>query len=101
MKNKGVFITFEGGDGAGKTTLIASIHKQLEIKGYSIVQTRAPGGTPLGAEIRKLVLEKRGETLSKRAEILLFLSDRAQHVDEIILPALEANQVVLCDRFND
>ncbi len=101
MKKKGIFISFEGGDGAGKTTLITALAQHLESKGHPLLQTRAPGGTPLGSEIRKLVLDKRDHTVCQRAEILLFLADRAQHVDEIIRPALEAGKIVLCDRFND
>jgi dTMP kinase len=95
------FITFEGGDGAGKTTLIDKIHTYLEDQGYTVVRTRAPGGSQVGAEIRKLLLAKHPLALSTRCELFLFLADRAQHVDEIIRPALDKQQIVLCDRFND
>jgi dTMP kinase len=92
-------ITFEGGDGAGKTTLIEKVYKYLESAGCPVLSTRAPGGTEIGAEVRRLLL---GSTsVSARCELLLFLADRAQHVDEVIRPALEAHQIVLCDRFND
>lgn len=98
---KGFFITFEGGEGAGKTTLIEKLYAHLKGKGYPVLQTRAPGGTEMGKQIRSLLLNSHGMFLSKRCELLLFLADRAQHVDEVILPALKNHQIVLCDRFND
>lgn len=98
---KGIFITFEGGDGAGKTTLIQKIFTYLEKHGLDVVQTRAPGGTQIGKDIRNLLLHKHDAPLSKRSELLLFLADRAQHVDELILPHLKKGKIVLCDRFND
>jgi dTMP kinase len=101
MKRKGIFITFEGGDGAGKTTLIQKIFSYLEKLELDVLQTRAPGGTQLGQEIRHLLLHKHDTPLSKRSELLLFLADRAQHVDELILPNLRKGKIVLCDRFND
>ncbi len=99
MAKKGLFITFEGGDGAGKTTLIEKIYASLSQ--YPVLKTRAPGGTEIGKEIRHLLLHKEGAPLSKRCELLLFLADRAQHVDELIRPALDRGEIVLCDRFND
>lgn len=99
-KSKGLLITFEGGDGAGKSTLISKIFDDLEGK-YTLLKTRAPGGTPVGQKIRQLLLHEHAEPLSKRTELLLFLADRAQHVEELILPALHAGKIVLCDRFND
>lgn len=101
MNHKGIFVTFEGGDGAGKTTLIEKLYADLHGRSLDVMKTRAPGGTPLGQEVRSLLLEKREIPLSKRAELLLFLADRAQHVDEVISPALESQKIVLCDRFND
>ncbi len=101
MKKKGLFITFEGGDGAGKTTLIDKIYNYLYKTDRDVVKTRAPGGTEIGKEIRNLLLHKHDACLAKRCELLLFLSDRAQHVDELILPALKQGKIVLCDRFND
>lgn len=98
---KGLFITFEGGEGAGKTTLIDKIHDYLVHKKYTVYKTREPGGTELGKEIRNLILYDRSICLSKRCELLLFLADRAQHVDEQIVPALNQGHIVLCDRFND
>ena len=101
MKRKGIFITFEGGDGAGKTTLIDKIYQYLQKSIHGVVKTRAPGGTEIGQEIRNLLLHKHDAPLSKRSELLLFLSDRAQHVDEMILPDLNQGKIILCDRFND
>lgn len=98
---RGVFITFEGGEGAGKTTLIESLYTHLKRRKIPVLQTRAPGGTPIGHKIRELVLNKHGIPLEKRCELLLFLADRAQHVDEVIKPALKEKKIVLCDRFND
>lgn len=97
---KGKFITFEGGDGAGKTTLIESVYKTLVSQGKDVLKTREPGGSPVGAEIRNLILHSQAP-LTKKCELFLFLADRAEHVDKIILPALEKGQIVLCDRFND
>lgn len=100
-KNKGFFITFEGGEGAGKTTLIDRIFEELAMRGLSVIKTREPGGTSLGKEIRKLLLYQETSPVSHQSELFLYLSDRAQHVQEVILPALEAGSIVLCDRFND
>lgn len=101
MKGKGVLITFEGGEGAGKTTLIKKLYAHLLSCGSPVIKTRAPGGTAIGQAIRSLLLDHSDQALSKRAELLLFLADRAQHVDELIIPALKNKQIVLCDRFND
>lgn len=102
MKNNiGCFITFEGGDGAGKSTLIDTLYRYLEKLGRSAIKTRAPGGTKIGETIRSLLLTKGDAPLSERGELFLFLADRAQHVDEVIGPALAKGQVVLCDRYND
>jgi len=94
-----LFITFEGGEGAGKTTLIQRIYDEFEKRGKKAMKTRAPGGTITGNLVRDILLHKDG--LCPRAELLLFLADRSQHVDEVILPALKKGIVVLCDRFND
>jgi dTMP kinase len=96
----GVFITFEGGEGAGKTTLINSIAISLVDAGYEVFKTREPGGTPLGEEVRNLLLHKSGP-ISPYAELSLFLASRAQHIFEVIRPALGEGKIVLCDRFND
>ena len=97
---KGIFISFEGGEGAGKTTLIEEIVKRLTQEGRQVLKTREPGGTPLGEEVRNLLLHQHGH-VAPHAELALFLASRAQHISEKILPALKAGQVVLCDRFND
>lgn len=94
-----MFITFEGGEGAGKTTLIQNLYAELIKAGCSVVVTRAPGGTAAGTTIRNLLLHEK--QLCPRAELFLFLADRAQHVQEIIQPALKKGSVILCDRFND
>lgn len=98
---KGLFVTFEGGDGAGKTTLVRSLTQILEQRGLPVLTTRAPGGTELGERIRDLLLHSKDFCITKRAEFYLFLADRAQHVEQIIRPALEDGRIVLCDRFND
>jgi dTMP kinase len=101
MKRKGLLITFEGGEGAGKTTLIEKMYGALCKTGRDVLKTRAPGGTEIGKEIRHLLLHRQGFILAKRCELLLFLADRAQHVEELIFPALKEGKIVLCDRFND
>jgi dTMP kinase len=98
--DKGLFVTFEGGEGAGKTTLIERLEKYFLSQGRSVLRTREPGGTPLGEEIRKILLHHKGP-LSPYAELALFLASRAQHVQEVIRPAIERGEIVLCDRFND
>jgi dTMP kinase len=97
---KGYFITFEGGDGAGKSSLIISLHAALIERGYDVMQTRAPGGTEAGKVIRNLVLHPH-EPVVPEAELFLYLADRAEHVAKVIRPALEQGKVVLCDRYND
>lgn len=94
------FISFEGGEGAGKSTLIDSVYRELVLQGKSVLKTRAPGGTDVGEEIRKLLLHQ-STALDARCELFLFLADRSEHVKQIILPALKKDQIVLCDRFND
>lgn len=99
MKN-GLFITFEGADGCGKTTQIALLDKYLRGKGKSTLLTREPGAIGLGEKIREILLNYDGE-VSPNCESFLFLADRAQHVDCIIKPALNDGKVVLCDRHTD
>lgn len=100
MTKKGIFITFEGGEGAGKTTLIEAIAQEVSAQGFRVLKTREPGGTPLGEQIRSMLLEHK-HPVSPYSELSLFLASRAQHIYEVIGPALEAGKVVLCDRFND
>lgn len=98
--SKGLFITFEGGDGCGKTTQIKLLDEYLRSKGYQTLLTREPGSKGLGIKLREILLNYNGE-VSPRAESFLFLADRAQHVDCIIKPALENGVIVLCDRHTD
>jgi len=102
MTEISLFTTFEGGEGAGKTTLIKSLKEELVEMGYATIITREPGGSVLGEKIRQLLLNQSGTvTISPMAELMLFLADRAQHIEEVIKPALKAGKIVLCDRFND
>ena len=94
-----MFVTFEGLDGSGKTTQVDRLRARLEAEGREVVATREPGGTPLGEGIRELVLH--GHEMSPWAEALLFASARAEHVEEVIRPALERGADVLCDRYVD
>jgi dTMP kinase len=96
-----VFISFEGGEGAGKSTLIQKIYEHLIRLDKPVLLTRAPGGTMTGELIRHLLLHHDEKDISSRTELFLFLADRSQHVQEVILPALEHKKIVLCDRFND
>ncbi|HEY0786311.1 MAG TPA: dTMP kinase [Acidobacteriaceae bacterium] len=101
---RGFFLTFEGLDGAGKTTQLRRLAAALESRGIPVIVTRQPGGTPLGERIRSLVTESRGaagEAMDSRAEIALMFADRAQAIAECIQPALSRGDVVLCDRFTD
>jgi dTMP kinase len=95
------FITFEGGDGTGKSTQIRALRNHLVHRGYSCVVTREPGGTALGELIRKVLLEVGGHKIASSTELFMYLADRAQHVNEVIVPAIEAGKIVLCDRFTD
>lgn len=96
----GLFITFEGGDGSGKSTQADLLSQWLEQQGKSILRTREPGGTEVGVEVRKLVLHHRGE-IAPRAEALLYAADRAQHIATKVRPALANGQVVIQDRYFD
>ena len=98
--SKGLFITFEGGDGCGKTTQINLLDEYLRSKGYKTLLTREPGSKGLGVKLREILLNYDGE-VSPVCESFLFLADRAQHVDCIIKPALEEGIIVLCDRHTD
>ena len=98
--SKGLFITFEGGDGCGKTTQIKLLDKYLREKGYETLLTREPGSVGLGEKIREILLNYDGE-VSSVCESFLFLADRAQNVDCVVKPALEAGKIVICDRHTD
>ena len=100
MAARGVFITFEGGDGSGKSTQIQSVRDWFESRGREVIVTREPGGTELGTEIRRLV-QNGPEDVDARTEALLYAADRAYHVATVIAPALERGAVVLGDRYID
>jgi dTMP kinase len=95
----GLFVAFEGGDGAGKSTQVRLLAGVLRASGFDVLETRQPGGTELGARLRDLVLH--GDHVSPRAEALLYAADKAHHVDTVIVPALEAGRVVVTDRYVD
>lgn len=102
VRRAGLFITFEGPEGAGKSTQIKLLSDYLATRGYSVVVTREPGGTALAEELRAVVKNHRGpETMHPLTELLLIEAARCQHVHEVILPALNANKAVLCDRYTD
>lgn len=97
---KGLFITFEGADGSGKTTQLNKIKDLLVEQGFDVVVTREPGSLDIGQKIRNILLHQEG-FVSDRCEMFLFLADRSQHVDELIKPAVEQGKIVLCDRHTD
>jgi dTMP kinase len=96
-----VFITFEGIEGCGKTTQITRLGRRLRAHGISFVTTLEPGGTKIGRGIRRILLDCRNKNLTPLAELSLYAADRAQHVEEVIKPALEQGKWVICDRFAD
>jgi dTMP kinase len=99
---RGIFITLEGPDGSGKSSLMPRLAAVLQARGCDVVTTREPGSTPLGEQVRRLVLDTEPRIdRTGRADALLFAASRAQHVDEVILPALGRGAVVLCDRYAD
>jgi dTMP kinase len=99
--SRGRFITFEGIDGCGKTTQLRNLAQWMRERGHDVVETVEPGGTPIGRQIRKILLDPANGDIQPRAELLLYFASRAQNVDEVIRPALEAGRTVLCDRFTD
>ena len=96
-----MFITFEGGEGSGKTSVIKAISSLLTEKNIDHVTTREPGGSIIAEKIRKVILDTENTNLSAEAEALLFAASRVQHLEEVILPALNENKIVLCDRYLD
>ncbi|MFY9682032.1 MAG: dTMP kinase [Candidatus Sulfotelmatobacter sp.] len=101
VSRRGKFITFEGLDGTGKSTQMRKLAAALRAAGHQVVETREPGGTPTGEKIRRVLLDSATEGLSPFAEMVLMFASRAQHIAEVIQPALEHGQIVLCDRFTD
>ena len=101
MKEKGYFISFEGIDGSGKSTQIQKLARFLETLGFDVLITREPGGSVGGEEIRNLLLQGNVDRWSAETEILLFTAARRDHLERIILPAMEDNKIVICDRFTD
>ncbi|MBP3985680.1 dTMP kinase [Pseudoxanthomonas helianthi] len=95
------FISLEGGEGAGKTSALAAIRDLLQARGFEVVVTREPGGTPLAERIRELLLNAKDEPLAPETELLLMFASRAQHVREVVRPALQRGAFVLSDRFTD
>lgn len=101
MKEKGYFISFEGIDGSGKSTQIQKLARFLETLGFDVLITREPGGSVGGEEIRNLLLQGNVDRWSAETEILLFTAARRDHLERIILPAMEDDKIVICDRFTD
>ncbi len=95
------FITFEGGDGSGKTTQLKALDGYLTERGKSCIATREPGGTSLGNLIRQVLLEVGKQPITSPTELFLYLADRAQHIHEVIIPAIKQGKVILCDRHTD
>ena len=98
---RGRFITLEGSEGSGKSTNLSYIHQRLQQAGIEVVLTREPGGTPLGETIRELLLDHHQQAMASDTELLLMFAARAQHLSELIIPALDSGKWVLCDRFTD
>lgn len=97
----GTFITFEGGEGAGKTTVLQRVEKKLIAQGYDILVTREPGGIPIAEQIRNIILDTKNVEMDNRTEALLYAAARRQHFIDKVIPALRAGKIVLCDRFID
>ena len=98
---RGVFISFEGLDGCGKTTQLARLNETLLARGLKVLATREPGGSRIGERMRSILLDSRTGGLSPLAELALMFADRAQHIEEVIDPALRVGTIVLCDRYTD
>jgi dTMP kinase len=97
----GRFITFEGVDGCGKTTQLRLLSDALRRQGRQVIETVEPGGTAIGRQIRKILLDPDNSEIRARTELMLYFASRAQNVEEVICPALDAGHIVLCDRFTD
>lgn len=101
MQSRGLFITVEGGEGVGKSTNMSFLEQHLRQMGVELVVTREPGGTRLGEQLRELLLNPRDDAVAETAELLMVFAARAQHIQQVIEPALAAGRWVLCDRFTD
>jgi dTMP kinase len=100
-RRRGLFITFEGGDGSGKSTQMRLLAERLRAGGYGVLETQEPGGTKIGNQVRAILLDPANQELCPTAELLLYFAGRAQNVEESILPALREDKIVLADRFTD
>ncbi|CAH0311665.1 dTMP kinase [Peribacillus sp. NPDC101481] len=98
---RGIFITMEGPEGAGKTTITQMLGKALQQEGYQVLLTREPGGVPISEQIREVILNKDNTAMDARTEALLYAAARRQHLVEVVIPELERGGIVLCDRFID
>jgi dTMP kinase len=101
MQQRGRFITFEGIDGSGKSTQMRMLAERLRHEGHDVLETVEPGGTAVGQQIRRILLDSANQDLRPSAELLLYFASRAQNVEQCIRPALSAGKIVLCDRFTD
>ncbi len=99
--DRGWFITFEGPDGSGKTTISTNVFQQLKTEGFDVIYTREPGGIEIAEKIRHIILDPNNTSMDKKTEALLYAASRRQHLVEKILPALKENKIVICDRFVD
>ena len=98
---KGLFVTFEGGEGAGKSSMLHAIGKELSEEGYQVLETREPGGIEIAEKIRHVILDTSHTAMDARTEALLYAAARRQHLVEKVVPALQEGKIVLCDRFID
>lgn len=101
MRMQGSFITFEGGEGAGKTTVLQAVYKEFKEKGKDVITTREPGGIEIAEQIRSVILDTKNDKMDRRTEALLYAAARRQHLVEKVIPNLEQGKIVLCDRFID
>lgn len=101
MVQQGTFITFEGPEGAGKTTVIMELYKRLKDEGHDVIMTREPGGIRIAEKIREVILDNRHQEMDAKTEALLYAAARRQHLAEKVIPALAKGSIILCDRFVD
>ncbi len=98
---RGLFITFEGNDGSGKSSAIKAVYNKLQELGYDVVLSREPGGSPIAEKIREIILDKNNQGMDEWTEALLYAASRREHIQKTILPALKQGKIILCDRFLD